>query len=147
MAACSDLFSYIVSKIIRSLGDSDKLDTNGLLSRWVLSLPVLVDGEEMTPTNTLLMELIARSVFLLPPSSYHADASPLSGHPSVSPTSDVAHHVLKCLVAALQAEDLSPSLQRPIAQTLKTYVSSMPGGASIDIPADVQAKVVGLLEG
>ena len=69
-----------------------------------------------------------------------------SGHPSVSPTSAQATHVLKCLVAALQNEVLPHALHKPVAQALKTYVGSMDGGATIDIPADIQAKVVALLE-
>lgn len=75
----------------------------------------------------------------------HASSIP-SGHPSVSPTSAQATHVLKCLVAALQNEVLPHALHKPVAQALKTYVGSMDGGATIDIPADIQAKVVALLE-
>lgn len=50
--------SSTVSRIIRSMGD--RLHSPELLTRWVLALPVLVDGDEMIPAMTLLLELIAR---------------------------------------------------------------------------------------
>lgn len=47
-----------VSRIIRSMGD--RLQSPELLTRWVLALPVLVDGDEMIPAMNLLLELILR---------------------------------------------------------------------------------------
>ncbi|KAK4700385.1 hypothetical protein P7C70_g5863, partial [Phenoliferia sp. Uapishka_3] len=116
-----------LSKIIRNFGD--QLNAEVLLPRWVATLPVFVDGEEMAPVYSLLLDLIAR------------------GHSSVSPSTDAALHVTKVLVAAMENSDLPPILHRPIAQALKSYVSSIPaGGPTFEIPAHVEAKVVALLE-
>lgn len=116
-----------VSKIVRNFGE--QVNGEALLPRWVSTLAVFVDGEEMAPVYSLLLELIAR------------------GHSSVSPSTDAATHVTKVLVSALENADLPASLQRPMAQALKTYVSSIPpGGPTFAIPPHVEAKVVALLE-
>lgn len=69
-----------------------------------------------------------------------------SGHQCVSPTSEIANHVLKTLVSSLQSEVLPAELHRPIASAFKLYLASIPGGDKIDIPAPVEAKVTALLE-
>lgn len=101
----------------------------------------------MTPVYTLLLELIVRyGNFQYTPGCLNAYLfSFTSGHPSVSPTSDVAQHIVKVLVSALENEVLPPSLHRPIAQGLKTYLGTVPGGELIEIPPHVQAKAAALL--
>lgn len=46
-----------VARIIRFC---PKVDAEAILPRWVATLPVFLDAEEMEPTSTLLMELMAR---------------------------------------------------------------------------------------
>ncbi|ORY82352.1 armadillo-type protein [Leucosporidium creatinivorum] len=111
-----------LSKIIRH---SSKVNADALLPRWIGALPVFVDAEEMTPTNTLLLELMARN------------------HPSIAPTSPVAPHIVKSLVSTLQSEVLPAGLETPLAQALKAYLGTVPGGLQ-QIPEDVQAKLSNL---
>ncbi|KAL8277567.1 hypothetical protein RQP46_009999 [Phenoliferia psychrophenolica] len=127
LLAARDNCISALSKILRNFGD--QVNGEALLPRWVSTLPVFVDSEEMAPVYSLLLELIAR------------------GHSSVSPATDAATHVTKVLVSALENSDLPPSLHRPMAQALKTYVSSIPaGGPTFSIPPHVEAKVIALLE-
>ena len=49
-------FAHAVAKII----SANKSSAEAILPRWVNSLPIFVDAEEMTPANNLLLELISR---------------------------------------------------------------------------------------
>lgn len=115
-------FPITVAKIIRHC---PKLNADALLPRWIASLPVFVDAEEMTPAATLLLELMAR------------------GHASVAPNSPVAQHIIKALVSNLQSEVLPAGLETPLAQALKAYVGGIPGGVQA-LPGDVQGKIAAL---
>ncbi|KAK4047556.1 importin subunit beta-3 [Microbotryomycetes sp. JL201] len=111
-----------LGKIIKAL--SHRPDVQALLPKWIESLPVLVDGDEMTATNELLISLIANN------------------HPCVSPSNGaVARHIVKCFVATLQADEIPATLEAPVARALKEYMLRMPADAVELPPRDVQEKM------
>ncbi|KAM0788088.1 hypothetical protein ACM66B_001257 [Microbotryomycetes sp. NB124-2] len=110
-----------LGKIIKAL--SHRSDVQALLPRWIDTLPVLVDGDEMTSTNELLISLIAHD------------------HPSVSPSSSspaVAQHVIQCFVATLQSDEVPATLEAPVARALKAYLTRVP---PVELPPDVLDKL------
>ncbi|KAM0755210.1 ARM repeat-containing protein [Meredithblackwellia eburnea MCA 4105] len=126
LLAARDNAVSALSKILRFQGD--QVSADALLPRWVAALPIFVDEDEMSPCYTLLLDLIAR------------------GHASVLPASGAAPHVVKVLVSALENKELPASIQRPIAQALKTYVAgAMESGIAVQVSPEVEAKVVALL--
>lgn len=97
--------SCIVSKIIVH-SDLLKIPADNLLPIWLKGLPIHMDVEEMTPTYSLLLDLIARE------------------HPFIEPENEeVRDTVLNAFAATLDNPLLPQELRDPLDIAFKRYLS------------------------